>query len=421
MNVQGFERMHRRRGASDGPPLLGPECARRSGPPEQEAWGNPGRGDGPKTRRTPSACWIAAVLAMLILVASAPAQPQRNKPLIEQALDESAEINLESLPLGDALRKISEQTGIKIIVPPETMELAPQGADTVVQRVEISNVPLREGLAQFLAPLGMTFQVQGAYLVVIPEPALQCLGRPPTWDELDVLSDLRSMRPGVRADDLQRLREMVQFQLPVPDAWSILAGAVRSVGAGAGDEVLAIACGNLGWAWCLSGHGIAITSYEQQIRSRLQQPISFRMNNVPLIDVLAEIGRHVGVAVHTEPGALASLPLYIQKNFSLNVQQTSGEEVLEKIVATTGLAYSIQPDGVYFTLTGGPPTQTEGFVQEQSERRTRDPYVGKIVVELEGGKSIEWFIRSSELPPDLRQRREEDLQAAFEALRKQVD
>jgi hypothetical protein len=49
-----------------------------------------------------------------------------------------------------------------------------------------------------------------------------------------------------------------------------------------------------------------------------------------------------------------------------------------------------------------------------------DPYVGKLVVPLDDGKSMEWLIRRSELPEDLQRMRERDLTEMIEALRKKV-
>ncbi len=371
----------------------------------------------------PHALRSAACLAFLLLAMPAFAGAQVGREaLIEKALDEPTEITLDSIQLGEALRTISQRTGVKIVMPADVMALVPLGAETMIRHVEIANVSLRKGLTELLAPLGMTFELRGRHVAVIPMAALRCLSRAPTWEELDTLTQLRAMRPGIHPEDLGRLRELLQFQVGAPQSWSVMAEAIQNVGAGTGDEVLSVACANLGWAWCLSGRGLVITSPEQRIRHLLQQRISFRMNYVPLIDVLSEIGRRAGVGVHTEPGALAALPIYLQKNFSLNVHEKPATEVLEAVVAATGLGYSIQPDGILFFLPEGEGgSQLASVAQEEPAEPDRDPYVGKIVVELENGKSVEWLIRRSELPPDLRERRRQDLRAAFESLRKQSE
>ncbi len=363
----------------------------------------------------------AAVLG-LFLAAVAPAVMDQ-RALIEQALDEPGRITLENTRLGDAIAEITRQTGVRVDMPPEVMRLVPHGADTLIQRVQIANMPLRQGLHELFAPLGMLVEVREDHVAVIPSEGIRCLGRAPTWEELDLLARLTALQPGTDETDLAKLRAMVQFQVTVFEPWPRLAAAIQTVGAGAGVDVLHTACRNLGWAWCPSDQRILITGREQQVRRMLQQPVSLRMNNRALADVLLALGRAVHVAVRFEPGSLAALPAAVQRNFSLNVQNESAETVLEKVAAYTGLGYLLDPDGVLFFAPGSAPPASASQPQAAEAigpGSGNDPYVGKVVVQLEGGKTIEWLIRRSELPPDLRERREQDVREAFEALRRQM-
>ena len=358
----------------------------------------------------------------LMVIAAATAGQLDTRGLVEQALDEPTQIALENIPLGEAIRQIAQQSGVTIIMPLEVMELVPYGAETVVRQVEIANIPLREGLTELLAPLGMVFEVRGGAVVVMPKPALLCLGRAPTWTELDTLGELSAMEPGVREEDLTALRGRVQFQVGTADGWAALSEAIRSVGAGPGDEVLSVACAKIGWVWCLSDRQIVVSSAAHQLRRQLQWPVSLRMNSRSLIDVLTEVGRYAGVTVRAEPGALASLPLHVQKNFSLNVSHMPAEQVFERIAAETGLGYLVEADGVlFFKVIDARPGEPDTSEGASASPPARDPYVGKVVIELEDGKTIEWFVRRSELPQDLRDRRAQDLQEAFEAIRRQSD
>ena len=79
----------------------------------------------------------------------------------------------------------------------------------------------------------------------------------------------------------------------------------------------------------------------------------------------------------------------------------------------------IEPDGVMFYRPAG--ASSRGAVAEDgaaAEPPGYDPYVAKIVVELEDGKLAEWLIRRSELPPDLREMRKRDLAEFFESARR---
>jgi len=360
---------------------------------------------------------MALIHVWMMFVAGGAAPFLDTRGLIEQALAEPTKITLENIKLVDAIAVVAEQTGVRIVMTPDVMQLVPMGPDTLIQKVDIAHLPLSDGLTRLFGPLGMTWVVRGDGVEVIPKEAILCLGRTPTWPELETLSELSEMQPGLDQAALAKLQARVQFQLPIPNAWGILSDALRNVGAGPGDEVMNVACAGMGWGWCLSDRRIVVSPLEQLMRRRLQQPISLRMNNRPLFDVMKAVGAPVGVAVRMEPGALTSLPVQMQRNFSLNVQQQPVEQVLDTIAAYTGLGYLVAPDGVMFYRPESRGLEPKVAESTGSPPGPADPIMAKMVIPLEGGKSVEWLIRRSELPEDLRQMREQDIEAVIAALR----
>ncbi len=360
--------------------------------------------------------WFVAVLTAAPLLSD-------TRGLIEQALDEPTKISLENVKLADAVQALTEQTGVRIVMAAEVMALIPQGSETRIQKVDIANIPLREGLTRLFAPLGMTWVVREDALEIVPKEAIVGLGRSPTWAELQFLAELSSTQPGLEESALTRLQPRVQFQVPeLGSNWSTLATAIRSVGAGPGDEVLTAACAKLGWAWSLNGDRIVVMSLQHQVRRLLQQPISLRMNNRPLFDVLTAVGAPIRLPVRAEPGTLAALPPNVQRNFSLNVQDQPVEQVLDSISAYTGLGYLIGPDGVMFYRpeARGMETRLTEPASVAAPPSNSDPYVAKMVIPIEDGKTVEWLIRRSELPEDLRQMRDRDLNDFIESVRKKA-
>jgi hypothetical protein len=220
---------------------------------------------------------------------------------VEQALNEQTRISLENVSLGEALRTITDQTGVEIVIAPEVLALVPGGVDTVIQKVNISNVSLREGLSDLFRPLGLTLAVREGFVEIVATEAVRCLGRVPTWDELTTIEELRTMAPGADEEALGRLRKRVQFHIRTSESWSMLAETLRGVGAGPGDEVLSIACEKLGWAWCVSGEKIVITGREQDIVRRLRQPIAAHVSAAEFFsrrsgsDGRAGLGNHRGI------------------------------------------------------------------------------------------------------------------------------
>jgi len=358
-------------------------------------------------------------IASLLLTIACAATPALfdTRQLIEQALDEPTRIRLENIKLADAINEVTRQTGVRIVMPLQAMQLVSDGPNRVIKKVHIEHVPLRHGLTSLLDPLGMTWTVREDGVEVIPKDAVACLGRPPTPNELELLGEVSAAQLSLDERALDRLRPRIQFQVPeLGDTWGTLKAAVRAVGAGPGDEVLTAACEKLGWAWCLSGERIVVSSAGAQIRARLRQPVSVRMNNRPLLDVLSAVAAPLNLPIRVEPGALAALPQSVQRNFSLNVTHQSAEQVLDGVAAYTGLGYFVEPQGiVFFHPQAGAPAQRPA--DSVPSPGSADPYVGKIVITLGDGRTFEWLIRRSELPEDLRQMRETAIQETIDALR----
>jgi len=353
------------------------------------------------------------LLSSFMIAASFLGPTPESRALIARALTEPTQITLENVRLVDAISKITDQTGVRIVMSPETMRFVPQGPETVIEKVNIANVPLREGLDRLFRPLGMKFELADDHVRIVPKDALLCLGRAPTWTELETLAQLSATQPGIKSSDLDRLQERIQFQVPAPDPWGSLSHAIENVGAGAGDEVLTVSANQLGWSWCLSDERIVVGTAERMLRQRIRQPISIRMNNRPLIDVMQAVGVAVNTTVRVEPGAIATLPSQTQKNYSINAIHLPAEQVLENISANTGLGYLLSPDGIFFYDPRGPISSQPTAPPSGSA----DPYVGKIIIDLGDGKTFEWMIRRSELPDDLKQVRDRDIQQFIDEFR----
>lgn len=345
------------------------------------------------------------------------AQSPEKSALVAKALSEPTRITLENVRLVDAICKITDQTGVRIEMSPEAMQFVPEGPETIIEKVSISNIPLRDGLDRLFGPLGMRFEVSGEQVRIVPKEGLLCLGRTPTWAEVGTLTDLAAMHPGQNPQELSRLQERLQFQVPSPDPWGSLAQVIRKTGVGPGDEVLTAAASQLGWSWCVSDDRIVVGTFDQMLRQRLKQAISIKLVNRPLIDALQAVGSAVNTMVRVEPGAISSLPVQTQKNFSINVANMRADQVLEGIAANTGLGYLLSPDGIFFFSPNGNLAAAANQPPPQPSPGSSDPYVAKISIEMGDGKMFEWLIRRSELPDDLRQMRDHDIQQFINEIR----
>lgn len=346
-----------------------------------------------------------------------------SRVLIEQALAEPTKITLQSVTLAEAMRLVTEQTGVDVRMSSEVMGLVPGGGDMVIQRVDIANVPLGQGLTNLFSPLGMEFELAEDHLRIVPKPALRALGRVPSWAELGTLQRLSGLTLGGGATLPEEWKSTTVFDVAGgadsesgKGSWNSLQLAISKLPSGPGDDVLGAACARVGWAWMLDGEGLRVLPAELAVQRMLQQVVSLRMNGRPLFEVIAELERLSGVAMRVEPGALATLPEAVQRGFWLDVRGQTVERALESISAYTGLSYLVGPDGVTLFQPSSRVGKSADGRGDTSGRG--DPFVGKVVVPLPDGTSIEWVVRWSELPEDLRQRREKDLERAFEAIRR---
>lgn len=361
---------------------------------------------------------IARTIILVAIGLAASNTAQLPTELIRQALDEPANVSLQDTTLREAVNRLTDETGVPIHLSADVLRLVPGGGGQPIRELDLTNEPLRVGLAQMFEPLGMRLEIRDDHVEILPRDALLCLGRPPKWDELETLNDLRATSPGLRSADREWLRARIQFTVAAPDVWGLLDETMARVGAGNGEEVLTVACDQLGLAWCMSGRKIVVSSLVDQHRQRLTRNISLRMNYRPLVDVLQELSRKIALPVKVDPRAVTALPLQVQRSFSVNAVDAPVEFVLDKIAAHTGLAYVIEPEGImFYDMSDGDTSASPRAADTAGVPQANDPYVGKIVVPLEDGTSVEWHIRMSELPPDLRMRREADLKKAFERLR----
>ena len=359
---------------------------------------------------------IILVSTCLCLMAASASAGEDLQPLIEAALDQAVQLDIQDTPIEQAFETVAAETGVVVSIAPEALDLLPYGANTKVD-ARMQSIPLREGLAHLTAPLGLRFEVRAREIEVLPTPALSRIGRRATWDELDTLAWLHGLEFIKAPSAVERLGERLQFQVgDIDDGWAPLANAIGRVGAGPGDQVLTLACNSLDWTWYPRGKQIVVLPKIKQVRRQLERVISVRESHRKLIDVLQSIARAAGVPVRAEPGVIASLPVQTRNNFSLYVENKSAGDAFELVAATTGLGYRVDPDGVVFYHPGQAPETTGQELTAPPQRRP-DPYVGKLRIEASDGVVIELLLHESDLSPETNRLRRKYLERADQVIK----
>lgn len=361
------------------------------------------------------------IFTLLLLTTPAAAQESVDvHTLLEDVLNQPAQLSLQNVRLTDLLARLEEQTGVAVRMAPEVMALLPQGGDTVFTQAQFGQVSLREGLTGLFTGLGMRIEVQRDAIAVTPKPALWRIGRRATWGELDVLGELAGLKPGSADADLERIHARAQFQVPQRNPWTLLSARIKEVGAGRGDEVLDIACAALGWSWYPSEDKIIVQPIQAQFDRQLQRPITLRAQRKPFAQVLEDIGRQCGVPVQVDPTALSALAPATRDRFTLTMEGYPAAEALNQIASNARLTYILTADGVLFydPASGGARAPTSP--PDNGQKPSDDRVVGLIPVAIGTGPVIQVLVRESDLPPELLEELQHRKAEVIEALRRSV-
>ncbi len=372
-------------------------------------------------------CWSGfekrlaiAIVALVCGVQVCPTNGQVDmRSLIEQALDQRVDFEIVDKSLPEAFGIIAENTGVPITISREAIELLPYGVETRVREVAMHDITLRDGLRRMLAPIGMAARVSGERVVVTPAEALLRLGRRATRNELATLQWLDELKMTGDVKLAGGLMDRVDIRLygePPPDGFerSILEAVGES-----GEEALSRACREFGLTWIPWNERIAIISAEEQVYRTLNRKIDLEFERQPVVDVLMEIGRQLGLLIRVQPGAIASLPAATRNEFSLLLIDAPAVQALEVIAGATGLNYRVEGEGI--VIFRGADESPDGSVAPTFDASGSgdDPVIGRITMPGEGGRfTYEFFIRESDLPADVRDGRRAMIQEVIEGLRK---
>ena len=366
---------------------------------------------------------------LMALVALIPigAYAQDTSALINEALDKTVNLKLDGM-LPDVLKSIDAKTGVRIEPDRQVYQLLPWGEQTRVQ-VTVENQTLRQALNAITRKLGLSWGLGQFEVDLKPMPALARLGRRANADELAALDLLSSTpielpKPGpVTAqafiDTLDKQLAKIKspslaVELRAGEPSNAQAGVIkldktfnvpRSTTMAEALDALAEQSEATWYPW---GRNIVVLPKQQQIRMRLNTPITTRWDAREIGDVLGKLSERSGVPFQIEPGALQRVPADY-RTIHLEVENMPVYQVLDRIRGVTGLDYLIKTDGVYIWNQNPNPSVA-------ARAGAVDPVVATL--ELDGG--LQLFLRESQIPPDVREYLSRKEQDTIDHLRKRM-
>lgn len=347
-----------------------------------------------------------ALTAAAVVVTAVPPAPraalaaQQTSALINEALDKLVKFDLSS-SLPEAMKKIAQETGVRLEAAPAVWDLLPYGRQTNIT-AKLENVTLREALGAITRELGLQFVLRDEAVEIQPMPALSRLGRRATLDELATLRALAATPLNAPADakglpyaDLAQAVSNGLGKLSPPITVeertrgdSALAQQVVGVArSGSLLDALEALSNQTGATWYPWGRGVVILKKVEMVSNLLSKPVSLRYAGEDVTQVLHDLSQLAGMPFTFRPGSIQLIPAEFRK-IRLVVDNAPLKQALEGISAFTGLGYSYDERGVYFW------NQTYGIDAGQ-----RDPAM--LMVQLDNGLMM--LVPRSQLPEDVRQ------------------
>ncbi|HEY1683410.1 MAG TPA: hypothetical protein VGG19_01490, partial [Tepidisphaeraceae bacterium] len=368
---------------------------------------------------------IALIMLFFFSLAALPSSPlslaqaQDTSALINEALDKPIQMQINTT-LPQAIDQIGDKTGVRIVVQKAVWDLLPWGRDTNIT-AKIDNQTLRQALDAITRKLGLTFVLTDEAVELRPMPALRRLARRATVQELDDLDLLTSNPLGLTTDHprvtellsaidqrLQQLKSSLAIdnragQIFTPDE---IVPVARNSTIAEALESLATSTRATWYPW---GKDIVIISKEDQVRDQLNKTITIRYNGVDLSQVLIELSQRAGVPFDVQPGSIQQInPEF--RSIKLFLDDATIKQALDAISGFTGLAYSVNENGVYFWNNSTASAST-------TNTPARDPVIG--IYQLDNGLQV--LIPQSEVPNDMREYLKQKTQEELKKIRQQMD
>lgn len=350
-------------------------------------------------------------LAVLVvgLLSGLSLKAQDIRDLVEAALDEqiAEAIVLRELPMREALAGLEQRTGLRFQVHGLAIDWMPYGEQTRLT-IELERVSVRAGLTAVLDGLGLAMRVEGDLVYVEPAPWLDRLGRRLTVDEIGVLRQLAVQPWNALPAEAVGLR----FRLPGDEPGRVrLEAALREAPAQLNAlRQLETATQRLGWSWVPDGRTVLIYDARENVAQRLDRPLDVHYRQMPLDQLLLDLGRRAGVTVQFEPGALQRVDA-AERRVDLLERGTTTRQVLELLSGRTGLWYAVHETGI---VIGAEAVADAGVA-----RGPRIVAILRVPVGADG-TTIDYLLREDELPPEFAALKARKLPEVIELLRQRL-
>lgn len=360
-----------------------------------------------------------AVLTVLLLGLSVH-YVHADKAQLQEKLSKPITIKLTDVTIAEALEKIGQEAGLKIVLSDEAIWKLPQGQAT---RLSVAlDGPLAESLTEMLNAFFMRYAVGQEEITIYPRPELEhILGRP-SPNHLELLKKIYSLSivvgSGMSQDTIVGLIKDVlgpvsflpydvptkMFEILEPmgvDEGSLpvtLAGLLEQVGAKQRRP-----------SWYLSGLDfpneipqIRLVSEDAFREAKLDQIVDISFKDEKADVIIQRLANWTGM----ELLVYKQDPLWLSEKISVEMQNAKLRQALRNVVRTVDGDLSMY-ERTHSIIVRGPMHVRQSAAPKAAKS---GEYVGKISIPMDGGKYyIEFMLRENDLTVELKKLRAEKI------------
>jgi hypothetical protein len=383
---------------------------------------------------------------------------------LRKRLEREVEVALADVTIAEALEQIGEQAGITIELSHEAIWELPEGAET---RLDVTlEGQLDQSLAEMLNAFFLRYAVGSDAVEIYPRPELMHIMGRPTVETLELLRKIYTNHLYLEGDSesIKKLSHSFVNQvvgtnvsiLPLRVSKHVASVVQELVAEGQGmvsvflapvlDEVTERLSGVYDqWVVCAPEFPgqfaqIKFMSHKERLAAGLNRVVDVSFEKEPGLRIL----KHLAVMADIELSCRDDDRDWLDQEISIDALNVTVSQALSRVTAALGGEGTVTPEGSYevWAVAGEPPASPAETAAARARmaamarartaaaRRaalepemsdllgtTRDDYVGKISIPMDGGRYfIEFMLRESDLTDELRQLRAERIKEILNAL-----
>jgi len=369
---------------------------------------------------------LRKMVIAIVIIGIGAGYARADKQQLQAKLCKEVKIQLNDVTISEALEKMGQTAGVKIVLSDEALLKLPSGAATRLS-VEMSG-PLADSLTEMLNKFFMRYAVGYDKITIYPRQELEhILGRPNT-KQLELLK--RIYYEKIFFEDLQEIDKFTSFiRANIGEVSFIpynIPESMLEIGLTYGSYVtFAALLEQTGIEqkrprWYLSGTDlpgqvppIKFVNEETFREAKLNQVVDISFQDEWADVILQRLAGWTGMELFVSK----SEPSWLKEEIFVNMQNIKLGQALRNIVSSVDGEVDIDFVGNYIEIKGPiNPQKPSAPRKSPSSRDAGEGYVGKISIPMDGGKYyIEFMLRESDLTEELKKLREDKIR---EILRK---